>query len=376
MTQAYAPGLRGIECVRYRVRRILPLEGEVRVKVGARVRANVVVAETFMPGDVFPVNLSQLLGASPDEVPGSLIRKVGEQIEKHQPLARTKGLFGLFQKELESPVAGTIETVSGLTGQMIVRGPPIPLQVHAYLTGTVIEVLPKFGCVIEGPATVVQGIFGIGGEAFGKLQVACSKPDEPLIPDRIKPEMRNAIIIGGARVTAEALRRAVETGVAAIVTGGIDDQDLKDFLGYDLGVAVTGTERTGLTLVLTEGFGDIAMADRTFRLLTSRKGSEAAVNGATQIRAGVMRPEVIIPWPEDKVEKATEDKDAGGALQVGLHIRIVRDPYFGRLGTIRGLPSEPQVLASGSKARILEVELSPRESVIVPRANVELIDQE
>ena len=32
-------------------------------------------------------------------------------------------------------------------------------------------------------------------------------------------------------------------------------------LGYDLGVAITGSERIGLTVVITEGFGEIAMSD-------------------------------------------------------------------------------------------------------------------
>ena len=44
-----------------------------------------------------------------------------------------------------------------------------------------------------------------------------------------------------------------------------------------------------------EGFGDIAMAQRTFELMRSHDGRMASVNGATQIRAGVMRPEIVIP---------------------------------------------------------------------------------
>ncbi len=50
-----------------------------------------------------------------------------------------------------------------------------------------------------------------------------------------------------------------------------------------------------ITLVITEGFGKMAMAHRTFDLLKSKQGMKASVNGATQIRAGVMRPEVIVP---------------------------------------------------------------------------------
>jgi hypothetical protein len=57
-----------------------------------------------------------------------------------------------------------------------------------------------------------------------------------------------------------------------------------------------------------------------------------------------------------------------------MPVRIIRDPYFGLIGTVKALPHEPHVLASGSKARVLEVKLSSGESVMIPRANVELIE--
>src|SRR5205814_738404 len=103
------------------------------------------------------------------------------------------------------------------------------------------------------------------------------------------------IVVGGARMTREAIEKTRKVGVAALLSGGIHDQDLEQLLGYNLGVAITGSEQVGLTLIVTEGFGEIAMAERTFNLLASRQGDAAAVNGATQIRAGVMRPEIVIP---------------------------------------------------------------------------------
>ena len=81
----------------------------------------------------------------------------------------------------------------------------------------------------------------------------------------------------------------------AIVSGGLDDADLEQFLGYNLGVAITGSEALGLTVIVTEGFGDIAMARRTHTLLTAHEGDDVSVNGTTQIRAGVIRPEIVMP---------------------------------------------------------------------------------
>ena len=53
-----------------------------------------------------------------------------------------------------------------MTGQVIVRGPDIPVQVQAYLSGRVVDIIPNEGVVVENEVTFVQGIFGIGGETY------------------------------------------------------------------------------------------------------------------------------------------------------------------------------------------------------------------
>jgi hypothetical protein len=378
MAQGYTPGLKVTQRMLLRRRRLLPIRGEVRVRVGDRVAARDFVAQTLLPGPVTPVNVASSLSIPPGELPGAMLVKQGETVTAGALLARSKGMFGFFQKDCAAPADGTIESISGVTGQVMLRGNPLPVQLAAFLAGTVVEVVPEEGAAIEAEGSFVQGIFGIGGEAFGPIRMACRSPDQNLTPDLIAAGHRDGIVVGGGRVTGEALARGVAVGVAAIVTGGIDDQDLRDFLGYDLGVATTGSETAGLTLIITEGFGEIAMASRTFELLASRNGCDAAVTGATQIRAGVLRPEVVIPWvgsgaaPETSAHSSS-DGDAHN-LCAGAPVRIIRDPYFGIIGTALALPPEPQVLGSGSKARVLEVQLPSGEKVFVPRANVELIE--
>jgi hypothetical protein len=340
-----------------------------------------------MPGDATPINLANALSVPPGDVPGCLLKREGERIEVGEVLARTKGMFGYFKTEYKAKVAGTIETVSAVTGQVIVRGEPIVVQVRAFLAGEIMEVLPGEGVVIEADVGYIQGIFGIGGEAFGTIRLACTDHEQELTADRITPDMKGAIVIGGGRMTGEAVRKARSIGAAAVVSGGMDDQDLKEILGYDLGVAITGSETVGLTVVITEGFGEIAMAERTFQLLKSHEGDAAAVNGATQIRAGVMRPEIVIPLVQDATSReagragsVSDRRDSpsthtAGYLDIGAPVRIIRDPHFGLIGRVRDLLPEPQVLPSGSKARVLIVEVDGNKAVTVPRANVELIEE-
>ncbi len=379
MAKAFTPGLTVSARAVYRARRILPIEGEVTVKAGDRVSADTVVAQTFMEGDVFPMKVASVLGAQPKDLPGLMLRNVGDAVRKDEPIARSKGIFGMMRTEAKSSADGVIESVSDSTGMVIVRGPRMPIEVRAYVAGTVVEVLPGEGAVVENTVALVQGIFGIGGEVHGPVAMAGAAPEDELDADDITPAMRGCVVVGGARMTAAAIRKAKDVGAAAIVSGGIDDQDLRDFLGHDIGVAVTGSERMGITLIVTEGFGSIAMAARTFALLASHAGKTASVNGATQIRAGVMCPEIVVPLDAAGAGASGGPAvAAGGAtagmLEIGTVVRIIRDPHFGVIGTVTALPEQPAVLGSGSKARVLEVAASGGQRLTVPRANVELID--
>ena len=187
--------------------------------------------------------------------------------------------------------------------------------------------------------------------------------------------MKDSIIIGGAKMTSGAIQKAIEIGAAGIVSGGIDDQDLKEILGYDLGVAITGSESLGITLIITEGFGDISMAERTFDLLKSSGGTEASINGATQIRAGVIRPSIIIPIDKtDPIEKQIIKDHESGILELGSPVRMIREPNFGEIGKVHTLPFKPQKLESGTKTRVLEVIVENGDILTVPRANIERIE--
>lgn len=373
MAHAYTPGLQIKPQIRYRVRRTLPIAGDVLVQAGDRVHAKDIIARTTQPGNIYPVNLANQLGISAGDVPVAMQHQVGDEITEGELLAISNGIFGLFRNSCNAPISGTIESMSNITGQVILRGQSIPVEVDAFVDGTVVEILPAEGASIESNAAFLQGIFGIGGEAYGPLRVVTSQPDEDLTPEHLSDDLRGAIIVGGSRIHGDTVQAAREIGVSGIIGGGIDDQDLRDILGYDLGVAITGSEDVGLTLVITEGFGQIAMAQKTFELLRSLEGRDTSMNGATQIRAGVMRPEIVIPLADSVAVAETSKRVGGGVLEMGSHVRLIRDPYFGVLGTVAELPTEPQILESGSKARVLAVECDHGERVIVPRANVELV---
>tara|TARA_B100000686_G_scaffold164947_1_gene172613 strand:- start:10002 stop:12992 length:2991 start_codon:yes stop_codon:yes gene_type:complete len=371
---AYTPGLQVTRFATLTQKRILPIPGKVLVKLGDLVDSKQIVAETFMPGDIFPINLANQLSMPPGDVPECVTVKLGEKINEGEILAETKGIFGMFKTVYKSPFSGTVETISDVTGQIILRGKPHPINIMAFMPGNIIEIIENQGVIIEADVSFIQGIFGIGGETFGNIIMACKTPDDELTADKIHVDMKNSIIIGGARMTSDAVEKAIDIGAAGIVSGGIDDHDLKDILGYDLGVAITGSEKLGITLIITEGFGDISMAEQTFSLFKGSAGIEASINGSTQIRAGVIRPSIVIPLDNSVPTPDFDKNNDSGILEIDSPVRIIRDPYFGKIGKVFSLPSSPQKLESGTKTRVLEVIVENSDILTVPRANIERIE--
>lgn len=375
MGAIFTPGLTVSErCIVQRDRR-LPLEGEVLVEVGDRVGAGDVVARTELPGKVYPVNVANELGVDPAQLRSYLLKQEGERVTEGEVIGRTRGILGFFATDSRAIVTSTLESISTVTGIVIFQADPIAVEIDAYINGKVVEVIQGEGCVVQASATLVQGIFGLGGEVQAELAMAVDAPDQTLAPADLDERHAGKIVVGGAYVPLETFRRAAELGVRGLVTGGFDYDEIKDLLGYEIGVAVTGGEKLGLSLVVTEGFGRIEMAPATFELLRSKAGQRASLDGATQIRAGVIRPEIVVTHDEEEVPDAPWVAPEPEGIAVGDTVRGIRSPWFGRIGRVESLPVDLRELPSETQARVLEVVFADGTRALVPRSNVESIER-
>ena len=372
MSRSYTPGLKILAQTKIIKKRQLPMKGTVHLKIGDIVKPDEVVASTEIPGNVQMVNVANQLNVEPENVPECMLVELDESISKGQIIAESKGIFGLFKSQLKSPIDGTLANVSEITGQAILSEPPIPVAVDAYTSGKITEIEDQEGVTIETEGVLVQGILGIGGENRGILEVVTTSPNDELTAEMIQEKHKGKVIVGGSFLRMDTFEHAKKIGVAGIVSGGFDYTDLSKILGYSLGVAITGSEKIGPSLIITEGFGKIGMAERTYELLSANAGKFGAINGSTQIRAGVIRPEIIIPSERENGE-IRDYEEADLAITEGSLIRVIRAPYFGRVGKVKSLPPELAKMESETMVRVAEIEFEDGSVEIIPRANLEMI---
>tara|TARA_B100001123_G_C15320398_1_gene1027679 strand:- start:966 stop:2087 length:1122 start_codon:yes stop_codon:yes gene_type:complete len=370
MSKSYTPGLKVLKNTSLSKDRLLPLKGDVHVKEGEFVKSDVIVASTAIPGNVHMLNIANELNIDPKQILDCMIVKEEEKVSKGQMIAQNKGLFGLFKNEVKSPIDGQIINISKVTGQVVISEKPLPINIDAYIPGKVINIYKNEGILINAVGTFIQGIIGIGGEQKGIIETLVQNPSDKINSSMIDNNLKNKIIICGSYIDYEIYNKAQEVGVKGIVCGGVDYNTISKILGYSLGVAITGTEKA-VTLILTEGFGEIDMAERTFNLLKNNEGKIASINGATQIRAGVLRPEIFIESDTNKKSQEISEQDL--IISEGSIVRIIREPHFGKLGKITKLPYELVKMKSETKVRVAEVKFDDNSKEIIPRANLEVI---
>ncbi|MBX6350855.1 MAG: hypothetical protein IRZ11_05035 [Clostridia bacterium] len=315
------------------------------------------------------VDVAFEIGCRPRDVKQHLIVHIGQEVKKGAMIAKKGEAQAFFTKCCYAPVSGIVSAVDDQTGYVTISRPFKEVVVRAYVEGQVVERLEGRGAVIETPAVRIAGIFGLGGERHGEIRVLTSRHDEPLTPDLIDESCAGKVIVGGAQATDEALARALEVGCAGVVAGTAHYLTLVRSLGVKLGVGITGTEDVDMTVILMEGFGSLAMREEAFRALKALDGRKASINGATQVRAGAIRPEIVVPFPEFEGE-GTLPPLADEDFHVGQRVRLINEPYFGLVGTIASLPREEAAIETEARVPVATVDVGGQ-VVTVPRKNME-----
>lgn len=376
--------------------RRLALPGEVLVRAGQRVEPSEVIAHSTLAAEPVTVDIARDLDVSAATATKRLTVSIGAQVERGQIIAQRGGTGSRISR---APVTGALTAYDPATGIGMITTPAEPVTLQAHIKGIVTDVIPYHGAVIETPATLVRGIFGVGGEQHGVLKVITVGNDEPVTPEIIDARVTYAIVLGGSHVTAEALSRMIDFGARGVIVGSMKSSELAGFLGYAgdgqmgldpawrLGATTMGSNgwmfpppRPGVlspvppdfVLVVTEGFGSVPMSPRTFELLAAHDGQEIAIDGTTRLRGGLARPEIIIPLARTTAVKWLEE--SGPKLEVGTQVRLLSPSYLGQVGQVVGLPVGPRTVPSGVVAPVADVTVANGQKLRVPLVDIEVLE--
>lgn len=337
--------------------RLLPLRGQVLVSAGEVVGAADVVARCLLPGEVRVVDVSRELGVSREKASRHIRKSVGDTVQKGETLAARGGLASLLRSGCRAPVDGQVIAVRH--GVILIEGATTTFELRAHIAGQVTNVMPHLGVVIAATGALIQGAWGSGGEAEGVLRLVVESHQRPLRTRAVDVGCHGTIIVGGWIMDEEVLRKAEEVQVRGIVAGSAS-AELRPVM-----------ESLPFPVMLTEGFGTLPMSQHIFTLLQSNTGREAMLSAETRLRWAGKRPELLIPLRAG--EDLSHEDDTPQPLEIGARVRLLRAPHLGAIGQVVSLPPFPQVIDSGIRTLVAEVEMEDGETVLAPLANLDLI---
>lgn len=349
--------------VRIRRERRLPIPGEVSGAIGMRIGAQDVLARAYPPKQRRALSLTRVIGVREADVSKRLLKQVGDPVEAREIIIAKPISLGVQRLVYRAPEAGQITAIQGSWMILDVYGPPY--DVPALYRGTIVNVTPRKGGIVEAQGALVQGAWGSGQENVGVIKWFGKAADHILDAPALEADARGSILIAGGGITAAALERANEFQAAGIVVGS---------LAADLRARALALN---VPVLVTEGFGSKPMSQPVFDLLSALNGQEAALNAHYQPRGiNAARPELFVPLVLSRMQQSDETAEAKRpTVAPGARVRGICEPNLGRIGT---LPNDFVLkwiaTEAGTQLPGTDVEWTDSASVeAVPWTNLELI---
>ena len=328
---------------RWVVEHALPLGASARPSVGSAVRAGEPLASGTLLGSPVRAEGARRLGVEAEDVDRVSRVRVGTDVTRGTVLARTGRRFA---RAVTAPVDGRLVHrshegdyyVAPITGTWTVR---------AAMDGTVVR-SDDASVSVEGSAWGLGGIAAYGPDAYGELALGVDAPTDELSPSRIDVRMHDKILVGGARIAAEAITRAHACAVAGLVAGAAPAGGLRVVFGEEVTASGGPTVEDRPTILCLQGFGNGPLPREVWVALVAFSGHRAAIHvasarlfvfaPATLLEASLDAPALVLAGDYGSVRPLEGETSLTGLT------RFASDVYCEGLATKDGVVPVPNVL--------------------------------
>jgi hypothetical protein len=330
--------------------RVLPVVGTVMVRQGQKVNSDDVIAEAVIPTRHEMVDVAKALGLSSSKAAEALIqRKVGETISEQDILAETGGLFSRI---IRTPAPGKIIGIR--EGKILIQTETTKLSVKALYSGSIAEIIPDRGAIIETSGSLIQAAWGNGKFAVGPLLTKIESRKTAMVAADLAITARGSIIASSSCNNENLLENAAALPVAGLILGTMP------------AALIEKARALPFPILLVDGFGTSGLNNAAAKYLSQYNNHECYVNASMQFDASYHHPEILI-------SAAIENTDLGKAARAtaGQLVRIHSGPFASQTGTIEKVLPGLTALPNGLRVCAASVIMENKERKIIPVYNLD-----
>ncbi|MCJ7718072.1 MAG: hypothetical protein MUO54_16345 [Anaerolineales bacterium] len=333
--------------------RVLPQAGHVLVRRLQKVTpTDVIVIASLNPKYIlFEIALG--LNVTPVRADELLQRRAGDDLTKGDVIA---GPVGLFQRVIRAPQSGVVRIAGEGKVLFEISSPPFELQ--AGMEGTVTNIIPERGAIIETRGALIQGVWGNGNITYGVMQPVSNNLNQELLAEQINISFRGAILAAGYCSKPDVLKIAATIPIKGLVLGSISSDLLQT------------AQAMKYPILVIDGFGTKPMNSEAEEILVANKDRNVALNAQVYDPFTGKVPEIIISQPNQPEPELPIESES---LVSGKRVIIVNGSQAPQIGKIDLIHSRKKVLPSGIETRTAEVIFGNEKRATISLTNFEIL---
>lgn len=356
------------------IKRAVPKLGHINVDIGEEVSPEDILGEGQIFSGFININLAKKLQINPTQAHIYLKRRIGQTIYQDELLAEREDLLGFRKKLIFSPIDGIVDSYNTDSGDLKLRILPRKTKLVSGVYGIVDYIDKKSGAIsIRTKVNIINGVVGSGYEREGILNILGSR--EQLVSSKqILPDHRGQILVCGGLVFVDALRKALDVGVAGLISGGINAGDFATLADKDWNTTARIGADVGLSLLITEGFGSAPINEDIYVVLKKHHNKFVILNGnlaklvlpTDQLGSMIDIRKAKAPVKIMGTSSAVEEVK----LMVGSKVRVVSTMFLGTQGIVEAIDKTLTKLPSEVLTYMVTVK-TPGGKLRIPYSNLE-----
>lgn len=333
--------------------RVLPVAGHVLVRRMQKVSpADVIVVARLVPQFVL-FDIAQGLNVNPTKADELIQREAGEELVQGDVIA---GPVGLLQRVVRAPQPGVVRMAG--EGKVLYEISSPEYELQAGMEGTITNIIPERGAIIETKGALIQGVWGNGKITYGVVQPVSNDMLQELVVEQLNIGFRGAIISAGFCRQPGVLEAAGIVPVKGMILGSMSS---------DL---IPIAKMMDYPIMVIDGFRETPMNKAAEAILINNKDKNIALNAQVLDTYKGEFPEGIIS------QSTTSEPDLPSeaeTLKPGKKVIIINGPKSPQIGEIDKIIPGKQVLVNGIETKLAEVKLANETSTTLPLTNLEIL---
>jgi hypothetical protein len=299
------------------------------------------------------IDIAEGLNVSLSKADELLQRRSGDDLVKGDVIA---GPVGIFQRVIRAPDPGLVR-IAGEGKVLFEIASPVN-ELQAGMDGTVTNIIPERGAIIETNGALIQGVWGNGKIAYGVVQPVSNDLLQELVPEQLNISFRGVILSAGFCRSPEVLEAASNIPIKGLILGSITS---------DL---IPLAKSVDYPIMVIDGFGEKPMNRAAESILVANKDRNIALNAQKYDPFQGNYPEVII---SQTAHTETDPPSEIETLRAGKKVIIINGPDANKIGKIETVLPQKKKTPSGIMAKVAEVTLANDQLEIIPLANLKII---